>query len=118
MVQEVQTIVHLEKIQYFIILQQLEELMQHLILLLYEVSVEVRSDEDPYMVFSYSKYNLGTDFTVFWVFVSVMVLSVLVDDAHRARAFSTWIYRSDFIFIVPIHPGAFKCLLVDSTALQ
>ena len=58
------------------------------------------------------------DFTVFWVFVSVMVLSVLVDDAHRARAFSTWIYRSDFIFIVPIHPGAFKSLLVDSTALQ
>ena len=31
----------------------------------HEVSVEVRSDEDPYMVFSYSKYNLGTDFTVF-----------------------------------------------------
>ena len=29
-------------IQYFIILQQLEELMQHLILLLYEVSVEVQ----------------------------------------------------------------------------
>ena len=31
----------------------------------HEVSVEVRSNEDPYMVFSYSKYNLGTDFTMF-----------------------------------------------------
>lgn len=31
----------------------------------HEVAVEVRSNEDPYMVFSYSKYNLGTDFTVF-----------------------------------------------------
>jgi len=31
----------------------------------HEVAVEVRSNEDPYMVFSYSKYNLGTDFTLF-----------------------------------------------------
>lgn len=31
----------------------------------HEVSVELRSEEDPYMVFSYTKYNLGTDFTVF-----------------------------------------------------
>lgn len=32
----------------------------------HEVSVEVRSRMDPYMVFSYSKYNLGTDFTMFF----------------------------------------------------
>lgn len=32
----------------------------------HEVSVEVRSRIDPYMVFSYSKYNLGTDFTLFF----------------------------------------------------
>lgn len=31
----------------------------------HEISFEIRSDEDPYMVFSYSKYNLGTDFTLF-----------------------------------------------------
>lgn len=30
----------------------------------HEVSLEVRSRVDPYMVFSYSKYNLGADFTI------------------------------------------------------
>ena len=31
----------------------------------HEVSLEIRSNEDPYMVFSYAWYNLGTDFTMF-----------------------------------------------------
>ena len=30
-----------------------------------EVAVEVRSAEDPYMIFAYTKYNLGTDFSIF-----------------------------------------------------
>ena len=30
-----------------------------------EVSVEVRSSEDPYMVFAYTRDSLGTDFTIF-----------------------------------------------------
>ena len=41
----------------------------------HEVSVEVRSRLDPYMVFSYSKYNLGTDFTLFF-WLSVLMLSL------------------------------------------
>ena len=32
----------------------------------HEVSIEVRSRFDPYMIFSYTKYNLGTDFTLFF----------------------------------------------------
>ena len=35
------------------------------------MSVEVRHSEDPYMVFSYTKYNLGTDFTLF-LYLSAM----------------------------------------------
>ena len=37
-----------------------------------EVAVEVRSAEDPYMVFAYTKYNLGTDFTIFFYLASVI----------------------------------------------
>ena len=46
----------------------------------HEVSVEVRNDEDPYMVFSYSKYNLGADFTMFCYLAIV------------ALAMSTWAF--------------------------
>lgn len=39
------------------------------------MSVEVRSKIDPYMVFSYSKYNLGTDFTLFfWMSITCFVM--------------------------------------------
>lgn len=42
----------------------------------HEVSVEVRSRLDPYMVFSYSKYNLGTDFTLFfWLSAFMLTLA-------------------------------------------
>lgn len=44
----------------------------------HEVSVEVRSEEDPYMVFSYSKYNLGTDFTMFIYLTGIaLIMSIL-----------------------------------------
>ena len=32
----------------------------------HEITLEVRSRYDPYMVFSYAKYNLGADFTLFF----------------------------------------------------
>ena len=47
----------------------------------HEVTVEVRSAIDPYMVFSYTKYNLGTDFTLFFymsLFCYVMVVYALL----------------------------------------
>lgn len=47
----------------------------------HEVSVEVRSRIDPYMVFSYTKYNLGTDFTLFFymsLFCYAMVVYALL----------------------------------------
>jgi hypothetical protein len=30
-----------------------------------QTSLEIRSAEDPYMVFAYARDNLGTDFTIF-----------------------------------------------------
>ena len=47
-----------------------------------EVSMEVRSSEDPYMVFAYTRDNLGTDFTLFLflaiLFSLVSVISLLI----------------------------------------
>lgn len=43
-----------------------------------EVAVEVRSAEDPYMIFAYTKYNLGTDFTIFlYLAGSLVVISII-----------------------------------------
>ena len=39
-----------------------------------QVSVEVRSAKDPYMIFAYTKYNLGTDFTVFRVLAIIFTV--------------------------------------------
>ena len=39
-----------------------------------QVSVEVRSSKDPYMIFAYTKYNLGTDFTVFWALALIFAI--------------------------------------------
>jgi len=42
-----------------------------------EVSVEIRSALDPYMVFAYTRDNLGADFTMFYYFSIILgVISV------------------------------------------
>lgn len=42
------------------------------------ISVEVRSNKDPYMVFAYTRDNLGTDFTMFLILSIVCGLTSLV----------------------------------------
>jgi hypothetical protein len=39
-----------------------------------EVSMEVRNSEDPYMVFAYTRDNLGTDFTLFLCLATLCLL--------------------------------------------
>jgi len=41
------------------------------------MALEVRSNEDPYMVFTYTHYNLGTDFSIFYyLFYISLFLSI------------------------------------------
>jgi len=44
----------------------------------HEVSVEVRSREDPYMVFAYTRDNLGTDFKIFLYMSMITILVVII----------------------------------------
>lgn len=41
------------------------------------VSMEVRSSQDPYMVFTYARENLGTDFSLF-LYLSIFTFTVAV----------------------------------------
>jgi hypothetical protein len=43
-----------------------------------EVSMEVRNSEDPYMVFAYTRDNLGTDFTLFFFLSGLSFFVALV----------------------------------------
>jgi hypothetical protein len=43
-----------------------------------EVSLEIRSKEDPYMVFAYTRDNLGTDFTMFLYFAIFCFIATII----------------------------------------
>ena len=43
-----------------------------------EVSVEVRSSQDPYMVFAYTRDSLGTDFTIFLLLAVACSIAAVV----------------------------------------
>lgn len=56
------------------------------------VSAEVRNSEDPYMVFAYTRDNLGTDFTVF-LYMSIFCIVIGLITVMRI----CWYYKYFFI---------------------
>ena len=56
--------------------------------------MEVRSREDPYMVFAYTRDNLGTDFKIF-LYMSIITLIVAIISVFTITYY--WIFKLEEI---------------------